>query len=37
VFSYAGNPGVRSLCRLRDAVEHGWRMMGFHEIPEPWG
>ena len=24
VFSYAGNPGVGSLHRLRDAVEHGW-------------
>lgn len=24
VFSYAGNPGVGSLRRLRDAVEHGW-------------
>src|SRR3954462_13907125 len=24
VFSYAGNPGVGSLPRLRDAVEHGW-------------
>jgi len=23
-FSYAGNPGVGSLHRLRDAVEHGW-------------
>src|SRR3954468_11601820 len=24
VFSYAGNPGVGSLHRLRDAVEHAW-------------
>lgn len=24
VFSYAGNPGVGSLHRMRDAVEHGW-------------
>src|SRR3954463_10347737 len=24
VFSYAGNPGVGSLRRLRDAVEHSW-------------
>lgn len=24
VFSYGGNPGVGSLHRLRDAVEHGW-------------
>jgi glutaconate CoA-transferase subunit A len=24
VFSYAGNPGVGSLHRLREAVEHGW-------------
>src|SRR5689334_13728198 len=24
VFSYAGNPGVGSLHRLRDAVENGW-------------
>jgi glutaconate CoA-transferase subunit A len=24
VFSYAGNPGVGSLHRLRDAVEHSW-------------
>src|ERR1700754_1811711 len=24
VFSYAGNPGVGSLHRLRDAVDHGW-------------
>src|SRR3954463_5792959 len=24
VFSYAGNPGVGWLHRLRDAVEHGW-------------
>ena len=24
MFSYAGNPGVGSLHRLRDAVEHGW-------------
>src|ERR1700749_1273288 len=24
VFSYAGNPGVGSLHRLRDAVEHDW-------------
>ena len=24
VFSYAGNPGVGLLRRLRDAVEHGW-------------
>ncbi|MHB8694506.1 MAG: CoA transferase subunit A [Solirubrobacteraceae bacterium] len=24
VLSYAGNPGVGSLHRLRDAVEHGW-------------
>src|SRR6195952_6046326 len=23
-FSYAGNPGVGSLHRLRDAIEHGW-------------
>lgn len=23
-FSYAGNPGVGSLHRIRDAVEHGW-------------
>jgi glutaconate CoA-transferase, subunit A len=24
VFSYAGNPGIGSLHRVRDAVEHGW-------------
>src|SRR3954447_16553789 len=24
VFSYVGNPGVGSLHRVRDAVEHGW-------------
>src|SRR5213595_3201843 len=24
VFSWGGNPGVGSLQRLRDAVEHGW-------------
>ena len=24
VFSWAGNPGVGSLHRMRDAVEHGW-------------
>src|SRR3954471_13505802 len=24
VFSYAGNPGVGSLHRFRDAIEHGW-------------
>jgi glutaconate CoA-transferase, subunit A len=24
VFSWAGNPGVGSLHRLRDAIEHGW-------------
>ena len=24
VFSFAGNPGVGSLRRMRDAVEHGW-------------
>jgi glutaconate CoA-transferase subunit A len=24
VFSYGGNPGVGSLHRLRDAIEHGW-------------
>jgi glutaconate CoA-transferase subunit A len=24
VFSYAGNPGVGSLHRVRDAIEHGW-------------
>jgi len=24
VFSYAGNPGVGSLHRIRDVVEHGW-------------
>lgn len=24
IFSWAGNPGVGSLHRLRDAVEHGW-------------
>src|SRR6202008_4789638 len=24
VFSWGGNPGVGSLCRLRDAVENGW-------------
>src|SRR5436190_2560307 len=24
VFSYAGNPGVGSLHRLRDAIENGW-------------
>jgi glutaconate CoA-transferase subunit A len=24
VFSYAGNPGVGSLHRLRDAIEHSW-------------
>src|SRR3954447_10108349 len=28
VFSYAGNPGVGSLHRLRDAVEHGWPRPG---------
>src|SRR2546423_11928929 len=26
VFSWGGNPGVGSLHRLRDAVEHGWPM-----------
>lgn len=31
-FSYAGNPGVGSLHRLRDAVEHGWpRPIGLEE------
>src|SRR6202046_3224980 len=24
VFSYAGNPGVGSLHRIRDVIEHGW-------------
>ena len=24
VFSWGGNPGVGSLHRFRDAVEHGW-------------
>src|SRR3954466_4873932 len=24
IFSYAGSPGVGSLPRMRDAVEHGW-------------
>src|SRR5438094_7235927 len=24
IFSWGGNPGVGSLYRLRDAVEHGW-------------
>src|SRR3954466_16042802 len=24
VFSWGGNPGVGSLHRMRDAVEHGW-------------
>src|SRR5919205_1651338 len=24
VFSYGGNPGVGSLPRFRDALEHGW-------------
>src|ERR1700727_505967 len=24
VFSYAGNPGVGSLHRVRDVIEHGW-------------
>src|SRR5579863_4534623 len=24
VFSYGGNPGVGSLHRFRDAIEHGW-------------
>src|SRR5919112_3337292 len=24
IFSYVGNPGVGSLRRFRDAVEHGW-------------
>jgi len=24
IFSWGGNPGVGSLHRLRDAVEHGW-------------
>ena len=24
VFSWGGNPGVGSLHRLRDAIEHGW-------------
>src|SRR5271169_4760210 len=24
VFSWGGNPGVGSLCRMRDAVENGW-------------
>jgi len=26
IFSWGGNPGVGSLYRLRDAVEHGWPM-----------
>src|SRR5690242_14559860 len=26
VFSWGGNPGVGSLHRFRDAVEHGWPM-----------
>ena len=26
VFSYGGNPGVGSLHRFRDAIEHGWPM-----------
>src|SRR3954464_10130414 len=33
VFSYAGNPGVGSLHRLRDAVERGWP--GPVEVGEP--
>src|SRR5271154_4669882 len=24
IFSYGGNPGVGSLHRFRDAIEHGW-------------
>jgi glutaconate CoA-transferase subunit A len=32
VFSYAGNPGVGSLHRLRDAIENGWpRPLEFEE------
>jgi glutaconate CoA-transferase, subunit A len=32
VFSWGGNPGVGSLYRLRDAVEHGWpRMLELEE------
>jgi glutaconate CoA-transferase, subunit A len=32
VFSWGGNPGVGSLHRLRDAVEHGWpRPLRLHE------
>ena len=32
VFSYGGNPGVGSLHRFRDAVEHGWpRPLGLEE------
>jgi glutaconate CoA-transferase, subunit A len=32
VFSWAGNPGVGSLHRLRDAVEHGWpKPLELHE------
>ena len=32
VFSYAGNPGVGSLHRVRDAVEHAWpRAIAFEE------
>ena len=32
VFSWGGNPGVGSLHRLRDAVEHGWpRPLTLHE------
>jgi glutaconate CoA-transferase, subunit A len=31
-FSWGGNPGVGSLYRLRDAVEHGWpRPLAIHE------
>src|SRR5690349_6207965 len=32
VFSWGGNPGVGSLHRFRDAVEHGWPVQ--HELEE---
>src|SRR3979411_2312118 len=44
IFSWGGNPGVGSLHRFRDAVEHGWAAPpereehshpGWHQPPPP--
>jgi glutaconate CoA-transferase subunit A len=36
IFSWGGNPGVGSLHRLRDAVEHGWPSHGLDGRARPW-